>query len=203
MAPRALGALFALVAALCFTMALAGAVVPKLVPGWWDGHPTVEGKVFEREDIHIGLLGAWSRGAYGCNLGETVECQPLATGGSLDVIGLAELAALALIAITAFLLMRSAYKIGDHRKLLGKLVLIEVALVSAGGAVILALGPDIKVSYQVEVPIGLSMMVFWAGVASAGLASVLALRIEPEPLRLKSSSTNIPRPHVTQPAYDV
>jgi hypothetical protein len=197
MAPRALGALFALVAALCFTGAMAGAVVPKLGLGWWDGPPTVETKVIERKAIHVGLLGA-----YGCNLGETVVCQELSTGGSLDVIGLAELAALGLIIITTFILMRSAWKIGDHRKLLGKLVLIEVALVSAGGAVILVLGPDIKANQHVEVPLGLGMMLFWGGVASAGLASVIALRLEPEPLRLRTSLPQIAA--ATAPtAYDV
>src|SRR4051812_39700981 len=110
MAPRALGALFALVAALCFATALAGGVLPKSVPSWWDGHPVVEGKAFDRKAIHVGLLGA-----YGCNLGETVQCQELSTGGKLDIVGIAELAALGLIAVTGVLLAFSAWKVGDRR----------------------------------------------------------------------------------------
>ena len=48
MAPRALGALFALVAALAFATAFVGGLVPTTIPGWWDGHPTVQGKEIER-----------------------------------------------------------------------------------------------------------------------------------------------------------
>ena len=78
MAPRALGALFALVAALLFATSLAGGLVPKVVPGWWDGHPVVNGRALELKAIHVGLLGA-----YGCNLGGEIKCEELETNPTL------------------------------------------------------------------------------------------------------------------------
>src|SRR5450432_1090883 len=103
MAPRALGALFALVAALAFATALASGVVPKIVPGWWDGHPTINGEVIHRKDVHVGLLGA-----YGCDF---KGCVDLHNEGDRIPVGYGELAALGLIVMTAFALMRSAWKI--------------------------------------------------------------------------------------------
>src|SRR3569833_4740102 len=88
MAPRAFGALLALVAALLCATALAGALAPSIVPGWWDGHPTVDGKVRELKVIHVGLLEA-----SGCNLGEEVKCQPLDINHRLEPVSFVELGA--------------------------------------------------------------------------------------------------------------
>lgn len=111
MAPRAFGALLALVAALLFMASLAGAIAPTKVPAWWDGHPTVNGKVFEHKAIHVGLLGA-----SGCNLGETTTCDSLETGALLQPIGIAELGALGILTLTTFALLVSIWRIGERQK---------------------------------------------------------------------------------------
>jgi len=201
MAPRALGALFALLAALAFATALAGGLLPKIVPGWWDGHPIVNGKVFDRKDVHVGLLSA-----YGCNLGGEIVCEDVHTKSDRIPVGYAELGALGLIILTAFALTRSTWKVGDLRKFLGKIVLVEVALVAGGGVALLLVGPQVIVDdhpeVNIAVPVGLGMMVFWGGVAAAGIASVIAIRLEPEPLRLKRSEPRLAQVQ-PQPVFDV
>ncbi len=201
MAPRALGALFALVAALLFATALAGGLVPKVVPGWWDGHPVVQGRELELKAIHVGLLGA-----YGCNLGGEIKCEELDTNHSLDVVGIAELAALGLGAVTALLLALSAARIGDRRTLLAKLLLFEILLISAGAATIFIHGPDLRISIQVLMPVGLGLVAVGGGVGSALLATIAAFRVRREPLRLKPSQSVIQQQQTRQaqqPAFDV
>ena len=184
MAPRAFGALFALVAALLLVASLAGALVPTHVPAWWEGHPRVGQKTFEQKQIHVGLLGA-----YGCNLGETVTCEPLDTGVLLEPIGMAELVLLGLLALTTIALCISIWTIGDRRKGIGRVVVLEalLALVIAGAW--FALGPNIKAgATSVAVPIGLGLYAFGGGAVSALLAGVIARSVEREPIRLKTSA---------------
>ncbi len=201
MAPRALGALFALVAALLFATALAGGLVPKVVPGWWDGHPVVQGRELELKAIHVGLLGA-----YGCNLGGEIKCEELDTNHSLVVVSIAEMAALGLGAFTALLLAISAARIGERRKLLARLLLFEILLISAGAATIFIHGPDLRISIQVLMPVGIGLMAVGAGVGSALLATIAAFRVRREPLRLKPSQSVIQQQQTRQaqqPAFDV
>ncbi|MEO8841965.1 MAG: hypothetical protein ABI591_30055 [Kofleriaceae bacterium] len=198
MAPRAFGALFALVAALAFAIAFAGGLVPTTVPGWWDGHPTVQGKQLERKSIHVGLLEA-----HGCNHGEEVVCEIVPTGHTLDVVGIAELAALGLGIVTALMAAFSMWKLGDRRKFLGKLLLVEVVLIGGGAGAIFFHGPDLKFTMQVGIPVGIGLYSVVGGAALALFGSIIAMRLEPEPLRLKTSEQRIPQPHQTQPAFDV
>lgn len=194
MASRALGAVFALLAALAFMTAFAGGAAPTVVPGWWDGHPRIEGRVFERKDLHIGLVTA-----YGCNRGETIKCQPLITETARVSVGYIELGVLALAALTAFALMRSTRAISDRRKLLGKALLIQAGVAALGGVVVLALGPQIRVAQRFEVPIGVGVAALWTGVASALVAAVIAIRLTPEQLRLRTSQAH-KRPPEPKPA---
>ena len=196
MTPRVIGAACALLAALAFAIALVGGAAPKLLPGWWDGHPRIEGRVFERKDLHIGLVEA-----HGCNRGEEIRCQPLQIKTLRTSIGYLELIALALLAATAVALMRSLWAVGDLRKNLGKAVLVETAVAVVGGALILALGPAINATQRFEVPVGFGMLALWGGVAFATVSGFIAMRLEPEPLRLKSTQ---PR-HLTaqpKPSFD-
>ena len=197
MAPRAVGALFALVAAVVLLASLGAGLAPKVVPGWWDGHPRVDGKTIERKEIHVGLLAG-----HGCNLGETVTCQELPTGSMLAPIGIGEMAAIGVTLASLVALMIAAWTIGKRRKWLAKLVLGETIVIAIGGAVLLFLGPQIKATQHVDVPIGLGMILFWAGVGSASIAAVIAMRLEREPLRLRASApaVNPPSPQPAQPA---
>lgn len=185
MTSRALGAACALLAALAFVTAFAGGAAPKLVPGWWDGHPRIEGRVFERKDLHVGLVTA-----YGCNRGETIKCQPLTTEMSRISVGYIELCVLAMIAITAVALGRSTWKVGDRRKQLGKALLIQAGIAALGGVVVLALGPQIKVTQRFEAPIGMGMAALWTGIVFSLIAAAIAIRLKPEPLRLRSSQAH-------------
>ena len=198
MAPRAFGALFALVAALAFATAFAGGLVPTTIPGWWDGHPTVQGKELERKSIHVGLLEA-----DGCNHGEEVKCEVVPTGHTLDVVGIAELAALGLGIVTALMAAFSMWKLGDRRKFLGKLLLFEVMLIGGGAGAIFFHGPDLKFAMQVGIPVGIGFYAVAGGAVLALFGSIIAMRLEPEPLRLKTSEQRIQQPHQTQPAFDV
>ncbi len=200
MAPRAFGALFALVAALLFATALAGGLAPKVVPGWWDGHPVVQGRELELKAIHVGLLDA-----YGCNLGGEIRCEELETNHALDVVGIAELAALGLGAFTALLLALSAARIGDRRRLLAKLLLFEIVLIAAGAATIFIHGPDLRIAIQVLMPVGIGLMAVGGGVGTALLAIIAAYRVRREPLRLKPSQAQIQHQQRAQhqPAFDV
>src|SRR5580704_2460943 len=168
MAPGAFGALLALVAALLFMASLAGAIAPTKVPAWWDGHPTVGSKTFEHKAIHVGLLGA-----SGCNLGETVTCDTLETGALLQPIGIAELAALGILTLTTFALLVSIWRIGERRKGLGRVVVIEVLIAAAIAGAWFAIGPDIKTgTATVSVPIGFGLYAFGGGAAAALIAGL-------------------------------
>src|SRR5215831_3179924 len=110
MAARALGAILAVVAALAFTGSLVSGVAGGAIPGWWDGHPRVGGKVIERKDIHAGLLAAT-----GCNNGAESTCNTaLDIGTTTRNVGYGELAATGLADLFAILLIFSAYRVGDR-----------------------------------------------------------------------------------------
>src|SRR5450631_3853 len=173
MAPRAFGALFALVAALAFATAFAGGLVPTTIPGWWDGHPTVQGKELERKSIHVGLLEA-----DGCNHGEEIKCEVVPTGHTLDVVGIAELAALGLGIVTALIAAFSMWKLGDRRKFLGKLLLFEVVLIGGGAGAIFFHGPDLKFAMQVGIPVGVGLYAVAGGSVLALFGSIIAMRLE-------------------------
>jgi hypothetical protein len=183
MAPRAVGALLALVAALLLVASLAGAIMPTHVPTWWDGHPQVGAKTFEHKAIHVGLVGA-----YGCNLGETTTCESLDTGALLQPVGMAELVTLGLLALTTIALCVSIWRTGDRRKGLGRVVVLEALIAIAIAGAWFALGPNIKAgASSVTVPIGLGLYTFAGGAIAAMLAGVVARKVEREPLRLKTS----------------
>jgi hypothetical protein len=195
MAARALGAILAVVAALAFTGSLVSGVASGALPGWWQGHPRVDGKVIERKELRAGLLGAT-----GCNLGEETTCKDeLDVGSTTQMIGIGELAATGLADLFAILLAISAWRVGDRRKGVAKLAIATSLLVAVGAGLLAALGPDIEAKQHVDVPIGLGMMLAWGGVGACAFASVLTMRVQPEPLRLKPSMAQIPQ----EPAVDV
>ena len=186
MPTRALGALLAAGAAVLF-------VVSIVTSAWWDGHPRVDGHVFTAKDVHIGLLGG-----EGCNTGGTGECQPLELGATFTTAGYAELGAVGLATAFAILVAAAALRISDGRKRLAKLALVVSALAAAGAVALLVIGPEIKSTAVVEAPIGWGMLVFGGGIAASLVGSLAVMRVEREPLRLKTYA----RP-LDVPAYDV
>jgi hypothetical protein len=183
MAARALGAILAVIAALAFTGSLVSGVASGALPGWWQGHPRVDGKVIERKELRAGVLGAT-----GCNLGEETTCKDeLDVGSTTQMVGIGELAATGLADLFAILLAISVWRVGDRRKGVAKLAIVTSLLVAVGAGLLAALGPDIQAKQHVDVPIGLGLMLAWGGVGACALAGLLTMRVQPEPLRLKPS----------------
>src|SRR5688572_8450084 len=104
MASRALGAVFALVAAAAFGVSAA-------TPVWWIGHPEVDGNVLEAKQVEVGLIEA-----LGCNTGGDGSCESLPRDPMLELASYAELAALGLAALLAFLVMLAAMSGAYNRK---------------------------------------------------------------------------------------
>jgi hypothetical protein len=180
MAPRALGALLAIVAAIAFVVSVASS-------SWWSGHPDVAGHTITAKDVRVGLLGAT-----GCNTGGDGRCEPVEVTSSMQTAGLVELGAIGLTTILAFMLAVSAWRIGDRRKTLAN-VTIFLALLTAVGAVgVLLIGPAIHASQSVSVPIGWGTFVFGGGMVAVLAASGIARTLEPEPFRLKPSLATPP-----------
>jgi hypothetical protein len=174
MGSRALGALFALVAALAFAASIA-------TSAWWSGPPTVDGHVREVQQVDVGLLGA-----KGCNPGGEGGCETIEVSDTLRLTSYGVLGAHALATLLAFLLAISAARVGDGRKGLATASLLVTLLAAGGAGAMLALGPAIQAgSSTVEVPFGYGLYILGGAVVSSLLASILARRIEPEPLRLK------------------
>src|SRR5207302_11415455 len=105
MASRAIGAVLAFAAAMLFATSLLSAVVPKQLPGWWDGNPTIAGKTLAYKELRIGPLGA-----VGCNRGDDRhagdgECQPFTdVAPTFQTVGYAEGGLAVLAAVFAVML---------------------------------------------------------------------------------------------------
>src|SRR6478752_6849988 len=109
MAGRAIGALFGLVAAIAFALSIVSPKVPVL-PAWWDGAPTVEGKTYDRMDIEVGPLGARHCFDAGANCKDDVTID-----STFQVLGYGELGAIGLMELFVIVLTISIWKLGDRR----------------------------------------------------------------------------------------
>ncbi|HSD89065.1 MAG TPA: hypothetical protein VLB44_16165 [Kofleriaceae bacterium] len=182
MGSRAFGALFALAAAAAFVISIA-------TSAWWAGHPTIDGHVTTAKDVHIGLLGG-----EGCNTGGDGHCEPIEIDDTLTLADYGELGVTGLATLLALITAIAALKISDNRKGLATATLLTTLLAAAGAGAVLMLGPGIKASQTVEVPLGWGLYVFGGGVGAALLAALITRKIEPEPLRLKPSNAPLLQP---------
>lgn len=176
MAPRALGALLALVAVVAFAVSIA-------TSAWWTGHPVVAGRPITAKDVHVGLLGA-----EGCNTGGDGRCEPVEVKTTYKVAMYAEIGIVGLTAILALALAISVWTVGDRRKGLARATLTFTIIAAAGGGIVLALGPAIKAGQHVDVPIGWGLYVFGGAIAASMLGAAIGRKVEQEPLRLKPSN---------------
>ena len=185
MAPRALGALLALVAVVAFAVSIA-------TSAWWAGHPVVDGRPITAKDVHVGLLGA-----EGCNTGGDGSCEPVAVGTTYKIATYAELAIVGLTALLALALAISVWTVGDRRKGLARATIMMALIAAAGGGAVLALGPAIKSSQRVDVPIGWGLYIFGGAIAASLVGGAIGRKVEREPLRLKPSlAPNHPSPQL-------
>ena len=186
MASRAIGAILAVVAAITFVISLASPRVTAAIPAWWDGHPSALGKTFERMDAHVGVLGAER-----CFDG-AANCSMLDTNSAWQAIGYAEAGATGLAALLALVLAISIATLGDRRKGIAKVVLAVVLVAGALSAVLVVIGPGIEANgdgrtLEIDVPLGIGLFMFWGATGAGLIASVVGMRVEREPLRLKPS----------------
>jgi hypothetical protein len=175
MASRAVGALLGITAAALLAASLA-------TSAWWSGHPVVDGHSIGAKDAYVGL---WS--ATGCNTGGIGNCERVHVGETFATAALGELAIAGVATLLVLLLGISIVRDSERKKLVAKLAIAAIVLAAIGGGLLILLGPQIKGSSTVEVPIGWGMMVFWGGIAAGSLASVATLAARLEPLRLKTA----------------
>ena len=187
MGSRAVGAFLAIAAAAAFTVAL-------LTPGWWSGHPTVDGHTYRTKTYEIGLYSAT-----GCNTGGDGTCEALPLDGTFELVGYGELALGGLAAVLGLALGVATLRLRDGRAALAKLAIIA-ALVAAAGAAVAVVGFEpLDTGTRIDVPIGWGLFVFGGGVVATIAAGIVAPRARREPLRLKSAMP----PQLQQPAFDV
>src|ERR1041385_1109568 len=181
MASRALGALFALAAAGAFGASIA-------TSAWWAGPPTINGHVTNAKYVHIGLLGG-----EGCNTGGDGSCEPVEGEENERIASTVGLGSAGAASLLAFLLSISALRVSDRRKKLAGWSAFFTLLAAGGGGAVFYFGPAIQAppDTTVDVPIGYGLYVFGGAIAASWLAALLARRIEPEPLRLKSSAPTL------------
>jgi hypothetical protein len=182
MASRAVGALLALAAAVLLAVSL-------VTSAWWSGHPQVDGRTIDAKDAYIGV-----HAAIGCNSGGAGDCIAIEVGDTFRYVGYGELAIGGLATLLALALATRLWRGGSRKKGVPGLSLVAVLLAAGVGAALLVLGPDIQSSQKVSVPIGWGFFVFWGGIASGALASVIALAARLEPLRLRTSMAAVQPP---------
>src|SRR3990167_8959193 len=134
MAPRALGALLAIVAAIAFVVSVASS-------SWWSGHPDVAGRTITAKTVRVGLLGAT-----GCNTGGDGTCESVEITSGMQTARLVELVAIGVTTILAFMLAVSAWRIGDRRRTLANVVIVSALLTTIGAVGVLLMGPAIHAS---------------------------------------------------------
>src|SRR5438874_2118975 len=107
MASRAVGALLGLAAVILFAVSIASPKVSPALPAWWDGHPSVEGKTYDRMDVHVGLVGAAR-----CFDGDQ-NCSALEVDSTFQAVGYGELALTGLALLVAIAVTITIWRVGD------------------------------------------------------------------------------------------
>jgi hypothetical protein len=177
------GATLALVAAVALALSVAGAMGP--VPGWWSGHPNVQGTLIKAKEVDIGLVRS-----RGCNTGGDRTCQPVDLTGTVATTGYVAGAVTALLTGASVLLAFAIALQRERRRSLAKLAVFAVVVAGIVAIALIVQGPGIEARtpdhrlLSVSVPLGLGTYLFAAGMLSAIVASVLALRPTAAPRRV-------------------
>ncbi len=187
MSPR-VGMIVALVAAVLLAISIA-------TNAWFSGHPTLDGKRFDRKTANIGLLTANQ-----CNYtdDEESDCKHLALGGSFAITRYVELGFTGILTLSLLLFAVT------RRKGFAKIVLVAAAAAAVMSIVLLISGPDLKTGGVNSMPLGYGFFLFFGGTALAIGSGVLAMLPQgaPTPRFLAPLPTQQPRP--SQPGgFDV
>src|SRR6185503_7231542 len=133
---RGAGAGLALIAAALLAVSIA---TPSVLPGelaLFAGHPTVHGRVFELQDVYVGLYGAEL-----CNTGGDGACKSREPKASFQYAALGELGLAGLLGVTAIILALLTLRKSEARKGAAKLVALVALLAAVGAGVLILLGP--------------------------------------------------------------
>jgi hypothetical protein len=169
------GTTLALVAAVSLALSIAGALGP--LPGWWSGHPNVQGTLLRSKHVDIGLLQS-----RGCNTGGDRTCQPVDVTGTVATTGYVAAGAAGLLAFASVLLAVLEVVQSQRRKSIAKLAVFAVVVAGIVSIALILQGPGIEARtpdgklLAVSVPLGFGTYLFAGGMMSAIVASVLALR---------------------------
>jgi hypothetical protein len=158
MSPR-VGVIVALIAAALLATSLA-------TSAWWSGHPTFDGKQFDRKTANIGLITANQ-----CNYtdGEESDCKHLSVGGSFAITKWVQLGFTGILALSLLLLAIT------RKRGLAKLVMIAAAGSAVMAVVLLVTGPNLKTGKSEAMPLGYGFFLFFGGTALGILSGVLSL----------------------------
>jgi hypothetical protein len=169
MLPRAGAAILALTAVFLLAFSV-------ITSAWWAGHPSFGGHEQNRLVVNIGLLGG-----EGCKLDSEAGadvCEALELGIGFLATGYIELAATGMLAFAALALAVMSLRGKSARRTFAKIVLAAAGASAIVAAALLIQGPDVKTkaSFEISLPLGYGMFVFWIGVVASTAAGVLALR---------------------------
>src|SRR5829696_5632162 len=115
------GATLALVAAVSLGLSVAGALGP--LPGWWSGHPNVQGTLIRAKHVDIGLIAT-----KGCNTGGDRTCQPVGVTGTVSTTGYVAAGATGLLAIALCMLAVAIAVQSERRRSIAKLAVFTVVV---------------------------------------------------------------------------
>jgi len=161
-----------------------------LAISWWSGHPTLDGKHFDRKTANIGLISADQ-----CNYadGEENECKHLSVGGSLAINKFIELGLIGVLALSLLLLALTG------KKGFAKVVMVAAAAAAVMSIILLILGPDLKTGKSESMPIGVGFIVFALGTGLAIATGVIAMLPARPSMRMPLSASGFPAPLSSSP----
>jgi len=175
MSSRVVGAGLALIAAALFAVSIAPPVVVPAELSLFAGHRTVNGHTLELQDAYVGFYKAQV-----CNTGGDGTCQNANPRIAFKIAAFAELGVTGLLGVGAVVLALLTVRKSERRKAAARAVRILTVIAVAGTGVMIFLGP----TDQGSIPLGPGMGLYGAGILSALLASVIAVR-SPPPIKLR------------------
>jgi hypothetical protein len=183
MSSRVVGAGLALIAAALFAVSIATPAVLPPELSLFAGHRTVNGHTLEMQDAYVGLYRALV-----CNTGGDGTCQNANPQIAFKIVAFAELGVTGLAGVLAGALAVLTLRKSERRKGVARFVRILGVIAAAGAGAMIILGP----TDQGSIPLGLGMGLYGAGILSAVLASVIAVRSAP-PIKLRVADRGVQR----------
>ena len=175
MSSRVAGAGLALIAAALLAVSVASPVVLPAQLSLFAGHPTVNDRVRDLQDVYVGLYDAQL-----CNTGGDGTCKSGDTKPAFHWLGYGALAATGVVTVSATVLALLTMKRSERRRTAALVVRLAGLVALATGGAMVWQGPFTSA----QVPIGLGAAIYGASVVLAIVASLIAVRLPP-PIKLR------------------